>query len=510
MDFRPLYRRPRFQTAVGLLVWLTAYLLLRRGTDTALPLPLPFAAAMALLSTLALVVLLGQLLPPGRRLVAYPGEVARFLIIALWIALHVWALRPHMTLSAQLAVHHADLFLATLFFMIALSAQFVLPVRTLAERATIVGLLLRHMVGLSGPVVFVHNGRARETSREDKRRGPGVLLVDHASAAVLRTDVRFTGAVGPGLTFTAPGERLAEPLDLRCQVRTLPATPPTTPAEAEQLAETSLALTRDGIPVSAELRVTFMLHPGRTLEPRLGSDPNRPPYDFFPIAAGRAVYGHAFGPQHDVPWTRLPLLLAVDLWREEVKARSLLDLLRPPHSSLSPLEEIERAILDRLTSPTYSNRDREGRLQWKPSREYRLLHERGVRVLDLDIHDLILPEDVRQEHLLRWRETWSGAVRDALRDAEHRAEERRRAGRRQAVRDLSDQLTQQLRGRLTNEEPPNRRDTLATILLEAIRLCDQGDRIPEGPAVAAHLKRMRSAVLSLDSSCLPRDSDAPS
>ncbi len=510
MDFRPFYRRPAFHTAVGIAVWAAAYLMLRRAAGTPEPLPIPLAAVSGALASLALLVAFGQLVPPGRKLAAYPGEVLRFLVVLLWILLHLWAFRPQGTPEAQAALIHVDLFVTTLLLMTALAAQFVLPVRTSIERATVAGRLLRHLAGLSGPVAFVHSGRAKESGREAQRRGPGVLLVDHASAAVLRTDVRFTGAVGPGLTFTAPGERLAEPLDLRLQVRTLPATRPITQAESETQRETSLALTRDGIPISAEVRVTFMLHPGRTLEPRLGSDPNRPPYDFHPIAAGRAVYGHAYGAQHDVPWTRLPLLLVVDLWREEVKARALLDLIRPSPRDTPPLEDIQKAILARLTSPNYAAQGADGRVQWKPSREFHLLHDRGIRVLQVEIHDLVLPEDVRQEYLLRWRETWSGAVREVLQDAEQRAEERRRAGRRQAVLELSDELTRDLRSRLAQGEPPSRRDTLAAILLDALRLCDRRQMMPEGPALAAHLKRVRSEVMALEGDCEPPRPGSPS
>lgn len=510
MDFRPFYRRPGFHTAVGILVWAAVYVALRRAAGTPEPFSLPFAAVAGALASLALLVSFGQLIPPGRTLAAFPGEVLRFLVVLLWILLHFWAFRPQGTPDVQAALIHLDLLITTLFLMTALAAQFVLPVRTPTERATVVGRLLRHLAGLSGPVAFIHNGRAKESGREASRRGPGVLLVDHASAAVLRTDVRFTGSVGPGLTFTAPGERLAEALDLRLQVRTLPATRPITQVESETQRETSLALTRDGIPISAELRVTFVLHPGRTLPPRLGSDPNRPPYDFHPIAAGRAVYGHAYGTQHDVPWSRLPLLLVVDLWREEVKARALLDLIRPSPGSVPPLEEVQRAILARLTSPTYAIRRADGRVQWKPSREFHLLHERGIRVLEVEIHDLVLPEDVRQEHLLHWREAWSGAVREVLQDAEQRAEERRRAGRRQAVLELSGQLTSELRSRLAQGEPPGRRDTLAAILLDALRLCDRREMIPEGPALATHLKRIRSEVVAFDGNCQRPQPGSPS
>ncbi|MEW6568977.1 MAG: hypothetical protein AB1449_12590 [Chloroflexota bacterium] len=510
MDFFPFYRRPAFKTAAGLLIWAAAYFLLRRAAGDLPTFPLPFVVAVGLFATFVLFVFFGQLVPAGRRLATYPGEVLRLLAVAVWPVLHVWAFLPQGDRTAQAAIVHVDLALASLFLMTALASQFVLPVRTLTERATVIGRLLRHLAGLSGPVVFVHNGRSKESSREAGRRGPGVLLVDFASAAVLRTDVRFTGAVGPGLTFTGPGERLAEALDLRRQIRTLPATQPTTPEEAQDQRGTSLAVTRDGMLISAELQVTFMLHPGRTLEPREGSDPSQPPYDFHPIAAGRAVYGHAYGGQYDVPWTKLPMLLVVDLWREEVKACHLLDLFRPSPGAPSPLEEIRAAILQRLTSPTYPLLAPDGRQEWKESRDYRILHERGIRILDVGVSGLVLPEDVRDEHLLRWRETWSGAVREVLLDAEQRAEERRRAGRRQAVLELSEELTAALRARLAQGEPPNRRDTLAALLLDALRQCDRRERMPEGPQLAAHLTRIRSEILGLDGNCQPTQPRSPS
>lgn len=509
MEFVPFYRRRAFQTSAGLVAWAAAYVLLRRAAGTLTAAPTPVAVLLSALASLVLFLFLGQLAPAGQRLAAYPGEVLRLLVVLGWMSLHAWALLPRSNIAWQATLLHADLALVSLFLMIGLASQFVLPVRTLTERATVIGRLLRHLAGLSGPVVFVHSGRAKESSGE-RRRGPGVLLVDYASAAVLRTDVRFTGAVGPGLTFTGPGERLAEALDLRRQVRALPAAQPTTPEEAETQTETSLAVTGDGIPVSADISVTFMLHPGRSLEPREGSDPNQPPYDFFPLAAGRAVYGHAYGGQYDIPWTRLALLLVVDLWREQVKAHKLLELFRAAPEAPSPLDDIQRAILERLASPTYQVRESNGLRRWRASREHKILHERGIRVLDVQIAGLVLPDDVRDEHVLRWRETWSGGVREVLLDAEQKAEERRRAGRRQAVLELMDGLTAGLRSRLARDESPNRRDTLAALLLDALRVCDRREMIPEGPPLAAHLTRIRTEVLALDGNCQPTEARKPS
>ncbi len=287
MDLVPFYRRPLFKTALGVGLWIAAYLWVRQRAG---PLPLPPLAiliAAGVLALLALLIFLGHLIPPGRSSLTYPAEALRVLVALIWVAIHVAALLPTGSLtSLQPGLLHFDLAILTLFLTIVLVAQFVLPVRSAQERAIVVGRLLRYLAGLGGPVTFVHNGRAVESHGERKRKGAGVLLVDAVSGAVLRTDVEFTRAVGPGLTFTAPGERLAEALDLRPQMRRVAARKPTTAEAVEREPGTSLALTRDGIPVSADLSVTFILHPAGGPEPNFGRDPNGPPFVFYPAPPG--------------------------------------------------------------------------------------------------------------------------------------------------------------------------------------------------------------------------------
>jgi regulator of protease activity HflC (stomatin/prohibitin superfamily) len=504
MDLVPFYRRPAFKTALGAAIWVGAYLWIRgRAGPLVLPPPALLIGAGAL-SLLALLIFLGQLIPPSRSPLAYPGEALRALAAILWIAIHVSVLRPTGALTRfQPDLLHLDAAVVTLFVMIALVSQFVLPVRTLQERAIVVGRLLRYLVGLSGPVTFVHNGQAVESHRERERRGPGVLLVDAVSAAVLRTDVEFTRAAGPGLTFTAPGERLAEALDLRPQIRRLAAQKPTTAEAAEQQPGTPLAITRDGIPVSADLSVTFILHPPGGPDPLMGGDPGAPPFVFHPVAAGRAVYGHAYGTKEEVPWTRLPLLLLVDVWREQLRTWDLPALLNSEGQAPGPLVRIERAVLARLTHPVIQTVDTDGTLRRNPSREFRILNDRGIRVLQVSISGFVLPDDVRAEKLHRWRESWSGSVHDAVLDAERLTAERRRAGERLAQQALTEDLTAGLRARLAQGDVPSRRDTLTLLLSEALRLADRREMIPEGNSLSAHLARVRSELLNLDGNCAP-------
>jgi hypothetical protein len=502
MEMLPFYRRPAFRTGAILAFMLAVYGWASwSGGEAMTPSP-GITIFLGLLSLLGIAIFIGQFIPPGQQVWTYPGEVLRWLVVAAWAGLHLLTLLPEPNRPAlRTTLTHLDLALVSLLLTVGLTSQFVLPVRSLGERATVIGRLLRYLVGVSGPVMFVHNGRAQESGQDRKRRGPGVLLVDHDSAAVLRTDVRFTRAVGPGLTFTAPGERLAEALDLRPQVRRLPAQQPTTAEEAEKQAGSSLAVTKYGIPVSADLSVTFVLHPGgggRTHRPRGDHDL---PFEFYPIAAGRAVYGHAYGGRYDVPWTKLPLLLVVDIWREQARNWELPALLRPSREGRLPLGRIQHEILGRLTSPTYMGTDAEGKPSRKPSREFRILHERGIRVLDVDISGLTLPADVRDERALRWRESWSGAIHEMLTDAEQEAQSRRRIGEREACKDLCENLTAGLRSDLASGVAPNRRDTLSLILMDALRLSGGKELLPEGSSLAAHLVRIRTQVLGLDSDC---------
>src|SRR4030042_177019 len=97
----------------------------------------------------------------------------------------------------------------SLLITVALASQFVLPVRSADERRQAFSRLISFLLGQHGPISVVENGRLAPVRGED-REGAGVLFVDRPRAGGLRTPTRFTRAVGPGLTFTAAGERVAE------------------------------------------------------------------------------------------------------------------------------------------------------------------------------------------------------------------------------------------------------------------------------------------------------------
>lgn len=436
MEFQPFHRRPGVRTMIGLMVWIGLYTLVLRAVD------------------------------PASRPVAVVFDVALFTGGALLV--------------------------------LGLASQFVLPVQTLKERWMAFQRLLDYSLGNRGPVLFLRDGQAVESRGERSRRGAGVLLADQASAGVLRTETRFTRAIGPGVTFTEPGERLAAALDLRRQVRKVQGTTPGRDSGGARREPSSTALTEDGIPVSADLRVTFMLDPGHASPPREGQFPHLPPYEFNPRSAERAVYGHAHREDQPTQWTDLPALVAVDLWREEIKHWRLEDLLASGRSRPGPLEKVERAIEEQLVPDPEVRRARAER---GSPRELDVLRRRGIRVLDLEIGNLKVPETVRYEHLRRWREQWGTAVEEGVLQARGKGQEARWEGERDGQETLLRAATQELREALGEGRRPSQRDTLTKVLGDSLNLLQEPELLPESGALSDHLRALLTEVRRLDENC---------
>ena len=439
-----------------------------------------------------------------RRLFRRPG-FRRLLALAIWIALYAWVYatleEPRPTL---LVIGHFALATIALILTIAMSAQFVLPVRSRNERLAVFRRVLAYLVGIRGPVMFVQNGKVIEDLGERRRSGSGVLLIDQASAAVLRTKTRFTRAAGPGITFTNPEEHLAEALDLRRQVRSVRTTDPFSETPVQEADIASLARTEDGIPIAADLSVTFILDPGHFNPPREGSHSHLSPYEFNADAAEKAVFGHTFHQGADVPWTEIPLRLVADLWREEAKNWCLEALFTKEKDQLTPLQHIQRQIFKRLSPPLPNQAEASNLDSHTSKRESEILRSRGIRVLDVQVSELRLPPDIADGHTERWREKWAGAVQGALSEATREADLARQLGEQEAQESLARELTAELRGRIASGKAPDIRETLSTLLQDAVRVCTDQELVTDGSALAMHLRQIADVVDSLDSNCQPR------
>jgi len=504
MERVPFFRRPTVLLALGALAGAALYLHLQgRVIAPAVPRfmlftapPLAFVCLLYLGYRSASILFNGQ--PESRSL---PVSAAWLLgILALLgsnLLLFSTAEEP-----ARLAGAIIDLDLLLLVFLLTLllCSQFVLPVDSLEDRLAVADRLLGHALGERGPVTYVHNGQAVQAHGEDQRRGPGVFLVDYASAVVLRTDTRFTRAAGPGVTFTQAGERLAEAVDLRRQERSLPPAQAATGQDPARGTSTSLAVTRDGIPVSAQISITFMIDPGHRREPREGRDPEKPPYEFHAASVERAVFGHVYGAYDDVSWKDLPLLLLADVWREEIKRWSLNELLAEPSGAPTPLQRITETLQARLIPAPENVSEAEG--DRPADLESGILAARGIRPIDLEVRNLQPPADVQRERLLQWHEAWYGEIQHSLQEAREELDRSRRRGEAEASLQLLQRIPSGLERALEAGEQPGRRETLRVLLQEARGLFSSDGPLPETHPLIQQLERMLQAIEAREDGCL--------
>jgi hypothetical protein len=419
--------------------------------------------------------------------------------IALWAAAYIVVFRAADPESASLALTlDAGLLGAAAVVTLILMSQFVLPVKTWDERLAVLARLLDYAIGVRGPVLFLREGKTIAAKGEQSRQGRGVLLADYTSAGVLRTQTRYTRAIGPGVSFTQAGERLADSLDLRRQTRRIHGLSPTAEVLKDKGGTDSLALTEDGISVSAEIKVTFMLDPGHRSPPREGQFPHLPPYEFNPRAAERAVYGHAHREDAPTEWSDLPLLIAADVWREEVKRWPLQALITSVGDGPSALDQIERAMKSRLIGSTSAGDGEKGA---EASHEMDVLRRRGVRILDIEIGYLQVPEEVRQEHLRRWREGWGSALEEGVLEARGRGQEARWSGEREGQFTFIMQVTRSLSKELAGGRRPEQRDSLIQLVSDGIESLQDPEMLSDSGALVDHLQQLNAELRDLDNDC---------
>jgi hypothetical protein len=264
----------------------------------------------------------------------------------------------------EIFVDLACLFPLLLVLWMGFFAQFVLPVRTFRDRQKMFDRLITYLIGGHGPALFIENGQIKEHSGERMKKGPGVLWLDSASAAVTRTAVSIMQTIGPGVHFITRGEYVAGTVDLHIQLQNIGPKETDNPFEAKKENQEQevwdqvqdrrkqvSALTRDGIEVIPNITILFRVNtgfpknrqPGSRFGYRMGvrrSDKLSEARD--KDAIRRAILGEGVNPnavldspRRRVAWNELPAALAVDVWREYA-AKFTLDQLFQPTQLVSP------------------------------------------------------------------------------------------------------------------------------------------------------------------------------
>lgn len=396
-------------------------------------------------------------------------------------------------------------------FWTAVFAQFVLPLRRLGDRVQAFERLLIYPLGLHGPAVRIENGRVKQRPGEEKRRGPGVILLDTASAAMLRTKTAFSRVIGPGVVFTKPGEYLhEETIDLHTHFYPLPPLGPEPDqdpfspqrkgrdgeddgayqARQRRRQETS-ALTRDGIEVVARIMTVVKIRAER------GQGGTQ--FGFDPQAVRLAITRKGIVPKElrHMPWYEIPAYMAVDIWREYLSKFTLTELFETDPDRQAQvyvsgnqrretrLETVIRLVQERLTRPEVDKLDSYGRItpgEKDPSREYQLLKDMGISVLRVSIGGVRFPPAVEAQLVLQWLSTWQDR---AMRQREEVDNRRRLAaieGERDATLQFAHTVTKQIGEQIGQREkeglnslendPPDLSDSLKMLLEDTCRLSD--------------------------------------
>lgn len=517
--------------------------------------------------------------------------------VAILLVFYSWQIYRMGGIQAGLRdiiVDLACIFPALLLLWIAFFAQFVLPVRTFRDRQKIFSRLLTDLLGGHGPALFIENGVIKEHSGERLKKGPGVLWLDSASAAVTRSAVAIKQTMGPGVHFMENGEFIAGTVDLHIQSQSIGPKESFSPKESDKPFEAKRedqtdeqynqiqdrrkqvsALTRDGIEIIPNISVTFRVDTGFPKEGQPGSRfgyrtgvtrKAKENEEKDKEAIRKAILGEGINPnQLDFPrrrvaWNQLPASLAVDVWREYAAKFTLdelfaadqvvppappqppqpteeeIDLLSQPiqvgarresmqdglaimlrqinhwmdrmikwlegtkkddkiqkSTSGAPapqppvpasknepqkktaLQVINEMVKARLTQPEVDIMDDQGvRGQGTiPSQEYKLLQNRGLKVLNASVGGLRFNPTIEEAIIGRWSATWLNNAKGEKEQIERKRNIIESAGQEKAIRQYADQLSRDL----IQKKPKGVKETLRTLLMRTRSIIINSDQL---------------------------------
>ncbi len=318
-----------------------------------------------------------------------------------------------------------------LILWLAFFSQFTLPVKTIGERFRSFYRLLIYPLGMHGPAISIVDGEIQKRKGEERRTGPGVILVDTASAALLKTPTRFVRAIGPGVTFTRRGESVSAEtvVDLRLHKQTIGLLPNLTnhlspfaeKGKKETLAEyqarqnqrnETRALTRDGIEILSTITVYFRL------ESKPGEGNTQ--FGFRPSSVEKAILGQNIdlnlpidAANRNRRWDWLPAHLAADVWREFLGKFTLDELFQRNIGENGAMPAIMKSVRARLMAeqtPILNDFGSETG-ETAESREFALLKRRGICVTRVEIYNLRMPDEVEAQLVQRWNASWLNRAR---------------------------------------------------------------------------------------------------
>jgi hypothetical protein len=318
-----------------------------------------------------------------------------------------------------------DIFVAFLLRdqLIYFFSQFVLPIQNPKYRQEIFARVRDFETGYRGPALFVKNGKVITHEGEADKRGAGLIVVDTASALVLRTDTEIKDTVGPGIKFTKGNEYIAGSVDLRSQwqfigplatdqpfLNPVPISSPKEYNETQSRRQQTSGLTRDGFEVSPTISIQFSIKRPAERQPTESGVTSY--YGFDADAVRNAITREVIqlraseNSKARMEWNKLPAHLVVNIWREYVRKFKLNDLFAS--SGVSGLQTIEEAINKRVKQPNVEALDDTGGQsgEWIESLEYKQLQSRGLEIKEVRIHNILFDPAMEEQMIQLWSAEW--------------------------------------------------------------------------------------------------------
>lgn len=308
-------------------------------------------------------------------------------------------------------------------------SQFVLPIQNPNQRKEIAERVANFESGKRGPALFVKNGRVIKHEGETDKEGEGLIMLDTASALVLRTDTEIKDTVGPGIVFTKSykqngeyhSEYIAGSVDLRAQWQFIgplvsehpflkPISTPKQDGKAEARRQQTSGLTRDGFEVSPTISIKYRIRrPAEKVPTESGVTSH---YGFDAEAVRNAItreviqLGTSNNSQSRMEWNKLPAHLVVNIWREYIRKFKLNDLFTS--SGISGLQTIEEMINKRVKKPNVEGLDDTGMPtgEWLESPEFKQLQSRGLEIMEVRIHNVLFDSALEEQIIKNWSAEW--------------------------------------------------------------------------------------------------------
>ena len=247
-----------------------------------------------------------------------------------------------------------------------------------------------------------------------------MIILDTASAAMIRTPAEFKPAVGPGLAFTEQNESIAGVVDLHIQRASLGPLEEEDPFAAMQVDENepmflarqkrrfdTQGYTRNGIPVVPRINVAVRLD-AEHAEGYTHFGYDRDAVQRFITGRPVDLDSGPDSPDRFVEQAWIPMHLAADIWKECLSRLTLEELFAFEPGQVTALQRITREMTERLTRPRFAEMDRFGRPTGalRTSAEYILIKRRGLRVIAVSVTYLKLQSIVEDRLVELWRSTW--------------------------------------------------------------------------------------------------------